>query len=248
MNYHWDWGVFFKSTGIGSEVYLDWFIAGLGWTVALSLTGWLIALALGTLLGVMRTLPNRWLSGLASAYVNLFRNVPLLVQLFVWYFLVPDWLPEPVGNWLKQDLSPALSAFVSVVLCLGLFTAARVCEQVRTGIQALPRGQINAAFALGLTLRQAYRRVVLPQAFRIIIPPLTSEFLNIFKNSSVASLIGLMELLAQTKQTDEFTANLFEAFTLATVIYFVLNMSLMYAMRRLEAYLRVPGLIALGGK
>jgi glutamate/aspartate transport system permease protein len=246
MNYHWDWGVFFKSTGIGHEIYLNWFITGLGWTVALALTSWVIALSLGTLLGVARSLPNRWASGLAGAYVTLFRNVPLLVQLFIWYFLVPDWLPASAQTWLKQDLNPATSAFISVVVCLGLFTAARVCEQVRTGIGALPPGQLSAASALGLSLQKAYRYVLLPQAFRIIIPPLTSEFLNVFKNSSVASLIGLMELLAQTKQTAEFTARLFEAFTLATVIYFVLNMSLMYAMRWLEKKVRVPGLIALG--
>lgn len=248
MNYNWDWGIFFKSTGIGSEIYLDWFFAGLGWTVALSLSGWLIALVLGTVLGVLRTLPQRGLSSLATAYVNLFRNVPLLVQLFVWYFIIPDYLPEPIELWFKQDLKPEISAFVSVMICLGLFTAARVCEQVRTGIEALPRGQVNAAYALGLTQWQAYRKVLLPQAFRIIIPPMTSEFLNIFKNSSVASLIGLMDLLAQTKQTAEFTANLFEAFTLATIIYFVLNMSLMLIMRWLEKRVRVPGLIALGGK
>lgn len=248
MNYNWDWGVFFKSTGIGTEVYLDWFIAGLGWTVALSLSGWLIALILGSLLGVMRTLPQRSLASFSATYVNLFRNVPLLVQLFIWYFIVPDYLPESIEIWFKQDLTPEVSAFVSVVICLGLFTAARVCEQVRTGIEALPRGQVNAAKALGLTQWQAYRHVLLPQAFRIIIPPLTSEFLNIFKNSSVASLIGLMDLLAQTKQTAEFTANLFEAFTLATIIYFILNMSLMLLMRWLEKRVRVPGLIALGGK
>ena len=161
---------------------------------------------------------------------------------------MPDYLPESIEIWFKQDLTPEVSAFVSVVICLGLFTAARVCEQVRTGIEALPRGQVNAAKALGLTQWQAYRHVLLPQAFRIIIPPLTSEFLNIFKNSSVASLIGLMDLLAQTKQTAEFTANLFEAFTLATIIYFILNMSLMLLMRWLEKRVRVPGLIALGGK
>lgn len=248
MNYNWDWGIFFKSTGIGSEVYLDWFFTGLGWTVALSLSGWLIALALGTALGVLRTLPHRGLATIGTAYVNLFRNVPLLVQLFIWYFIIPDYLPESIELWFKQDLRPEISSFLSVVLCLGLFTAARVCEQVRTGIEALPRGQINAAYALGLTQWQAYRRVLLPQAFRIIIPPMTSEFLNIFKNSSVASLIGLMDLLAQTKQTAEFTANLFEAFTLATIIYFVLNMSLMLIMRWMEQRVRVPGLIALGGK
>jgi glutamate/aspartate transport system permease protein len=248
MNYNWDWGIFLKSTGIGSEIYLDWFFTGLGWTLAIALVGWMIALLLGTLLGVLRTVPNRALAGLATAYVEIFRNVPLLVQLFLWYFLVPDLLPEPLEMWFKQDLSPATSAYLSVVVCLGLFTAARVCEQVRTGIQALPQGQLAAGYALGFRLPQIYRDLLLPQALRIVIPPLTSEFLNIFKNSSVASLIGLMELLAQTKQTAEFSANLFEAFTLATLIYFTLNMGLMLLMRGVEKRVAVPGLIAVGGK
>ncbi len=193
--------------------------------------------------GRVRTLPNKLLSGIATAYVELFRNVPLLVQLFIWYFMVPDYLPESTQVWFKQELNPATSAYISVVVCLALFTAARVCEQVRTGIQALPKGQSAAALAVGFTLPQMYRHVLLPQAFRIIIPPLTSEFLNIFKTSSVASLIGLMELLAQTKQTAEFTANMFEAFTLATLIYFVLNMSLMTFMSWVEKKVRIPGMM-----
>lgn len=248
MNYNWDWAMFFKPTGIGSEIYLDWFVSGLGWTIAIALAAWVIALLLGSLLGVLRTVPNRWVAGMATAYVEIFRNVPLLVQLFLWYFLVPDLLPEPLELWFKQDLNPATSAYISVVVCLGLFTAARVCEQVRTGIQALPKGQLGAARAMGFKLPQIYAYVLLPQAYRIIIPPLTSEFLNIFKNSSVASLIGLMELLAQTKQSAEFSANLFEAFTLATLIYFTLNMSLMLLMRVLERRVAVPGLLAAGGK
>ncbi|MBP8185299.1 MAG: amino acid ABC transporter permease [Pseudomonas sp.] len=248
MNYNWDWSVFFKSTGIGNEIYLDWFITGLGWTIAIALAAWLIALVLGTLLGIMRTLPSRGLRALASTYVEIFRNVPLLVQLFLWYFLVPDLLPEPLELWFKQDLHPATSAYLSVVVCLGLFTAARVCEQVRTGIQALPAGQAAAAYAMGFSLPQVYRYALLPQALRIIIAPLTSEFLNVFKNSSVASLIGLMELIAQTKQTAEYSANLFEAFTLATLIYFTLNMSLMLLMRRVEHRVAVPGMLSTGAK
>ena len=247
MNYNWDWNVFFKSTGIGSEIYLDWFVSGLGWTIAVALVAWTVALLIGSILGVMRTLPNKTAAGIATASVELFRTVPLLVQLFVWYFLVPDFLPERTQIWFKQELAPTTSAYISVVSCLALFTAARVCEQVRTGIQALPKGQSAAAMAVGFTQAQMYRHVLLPQAFRIIIPPLTSEFLNIFKNSSVASLIGLMELLAQTKQTAEFTANMFEAFTLATVIYFVLNMSLMGVMGWVERKVRVPGMMG-GGK
>ncbi|WP_440029597.1 amino acid ABC transporter permease [Chromobacterium amazonense] len=246
MNYHWDWGIFFKPTGVGSEIYLNWFASGLYWTLAVALSGWLIALAIGTVVGVARTLPTRWPAALAAAYIDLFRNVPLLVQLFIWYFLVPDLLPEGAQVWFKQDLSPTTSQFLSVVVCLGLFTAARVAEQVRTGIEALPKGQRNAAMAMGFSQAQTYRHVLLPQALRVIIPPLTSEFLNIIKNSSVASLIGLMELLAQTRQTAEYSANIFEAFTLATVIYFLLNMSLMLLMNGLEKQLRVPGMM--GGK
>jgi glutamate/aspartate transport system permease protein len=214
MNYNWDWGIFFKSTGIGSEIYLDWFVTGLGWTIAIAIVGWIIALTLGSLLGVMRTVPNRWIAGIATAYVEIFRNVPLLVQLFLWYFLVPDLLPEPLEIWFKQDLNPATSAYLSVVVCLGLFTAARVCEQVRTGIEALPKGQTAAAYAMGLRLPQIYSNVLLPQAYR----------------------------------TAEFSANLFEAFTLATLIYFTLNMSLMLLMRLVEKKVAVPGLIAVGGK
>ncbi len=248
MDYHWDWPLFFRETGFEpGQIYLDWFVDGLGWTLAIALTGWVLALALGTLLGVLRTLPGRGGPALARAYVGLFRNVPLLVQLFIWYFLIPDWLPEPVEHWYKLELSPALSAWVSVVLCLGLFTAARVAEQVRTGLEALPGGQRQAALALGLTLGQAYRKVLLPQALRIILPPLTSEFLNIVKNSSVASLIGLMELLAQTRQTAEFTARLFEPFILATLIYLVLNLGLMGLMRQVEKRLAVPGLTGQNG-
>jgi len=248
MNYNWDWSVFFKSTGIGNEIYLDWYITGLGWTIGIAVTAWIIALLLGSVLGVMRTVPNRWVAAIGSTYVEIFRNVPLLVQLFIWYFVIPDLLPAGLQDWYKQDLNPTTSAFLSVVVCLGLFTAARVAEQVRTGIQALPRGQESAARAMGFSLPQIYWNVLLPQAYRVIIPPLTSEFLNVFKNSSVASLIGLMELLAQTKQTAEFSANLFEAFTLATLIYFTLNMGLMLLMRVIEKKVAVPGLIAAGGK
>lgn len=248
MNYHWNWGVFFQSTGVGSEIYLNWFVSGLGWTLAIALTGWAIALLLGSVLGVMRTLEEGWLARIAAVYVAVFRNIPLLVQLFFWYFMVPDLLPTPLETWFKQDLSPGTSAFVSVVICLGLFTAARVAEQVRTGIEALPRGQVNAGLAIGLTRVQLYRHVLLPQAFRIVIPPLTSEFLNIIKNSSVASLIGLMDLLAQTKQTAEYTANIFEVFTLATLIYFVINMGFMKLMNRVENSVRIPGMMGGSGK
>lgn len=247
MNYSWDWGVLFHHTGIGQEIYLYWFLSGFGWTISIALLAWIFALTLGSAIGVMRTIPGP-IATLAAMYVTLFRNVPLLVQLFIWYFIVPDFLPSFLESWFKQGLSPNSSAFISVILCLGFFTSARVSEQVRTGIDSLPQGQAAAAKALGFRQWETYKFVLLPQSLRIIIPPLTSEFLNVFKNSSVASLIGLMDLLAQTKQTAEFSANLFEAFTVATLMYFTLNMGLMLLMRLVEKKVAVPGLISVGGK
>jgi glutamate/aspartate transport system permease protein len=145
-------------------------------------------------------------------------------------------------------MDPTLNAFLTAVLCLALFTAARVCEQVRAGINSLPKGQKSAGLAMGLTLWQTYRFVLLPMAFRIVIPPLGSEFMNIFKNSSVALTIGLLELTAQSRQIAEYTANTFEAFIAATVLYICITLTAVALMRWLEQRFRVPGYIAGGGK
>src|SRR5687768_4159473 len=144
-------------------------------------------------------------------------------------------------------MPPPWSVFVPAVLCLGIFTSVRVAEQVRAGIQSLPRGQRMAGTAMGLTQSQTYRHVLLPQAFRIILPPLTSEFMNIIKNSSVALTIGLMELTGRARAMQEFTFQVFEAFTAATVIYLLTNLIVVLAMRALENKVRVPGLIAASG-
>ena len=135
---------------------------------------------------------------------------------------------------------------ISASIGLGLFTAARICEQVRTGIQSLPRGQGNAAYALGFSTAQVYRQVLLPQAFRVILPPLSSELTNCFKNASVASLVGVAELISQTKTIAEYTQNNFEIYTYATLIYLVINMGLIVFMNFLERRFRVPGLMAEG--
>ena len=129
------------------------------------------------------------------------------------------------------------------MLCLGLYTSVRVAEQVRAGIQSLPRGQGMAGTALGLTLSQTYRFVLLPMAYRIILPPLTSEFMNIIKNSSVALTIGLVELTAAARSMQEFSFQVFEAFTAATLIYIVTNIIVVTGMRRLERHVAVPGFI-----
>ncbi len=242
MNYNWDWSVFFREVPSGGATYVDWLLSGLGWTLAVAVAAWLIAFVLGSVLGVLRTLPNRLLSGIAATYVEIFRNIPLLVQLFVWFYVVPELLPRELGNAIKQ-MDPTTSQFLTAFVCLGLFTAARVCEQVRAGIESLARGQKNAALAVGLTLRQTYRYVLLPMAFRVIVPPMTSEFLNIFKNSAVALTVGLLELTAQTRQITEYTAQTFEAFIVTTVLYLMITMIVILAMRWVEKRTRVPGYI-----
>lgn len=239
MNYHWNWAIFLQSAA-KNETYLDWLLSGAKTTLIIGLAGWIIALVLGAVLGVLRTVPNKFLSGLAAAYVELFRNIPLLVQLFIWYFVMPDLLP--FGDAIKQ-MNPVWQQFIAAIVCLGTFTAARVAEQVRSGIISLARGQKNAGLALGLTLPQTYRYVLLPMAFRIIVPPLTSEFLNIFKNSAVASTIGLLELAAQGRQLLDYTAQAYESFIAVTVLYVIINIVVMMAMRWVEHRTRVPGLI-----
>jgi glutamate/aspartate transport system permease protein len=246
MAYNWRWGVFLEPTPSGGDTYLGWILTGLQMTAALSLSSWVIALLFGSLMGVLRTVPNRLLSGIATVYVEIFRNIPLLVQLFIWYFVIPELVPVRLGSWFKQ-LHPLLQQFVAAMLCLAFFTGARICEQVRAGIQSLARGQKGAGLALGFTLPQTYRHVLLPMAFRIIIPPLTSEMLNLFKNSAVASTIGLLELAAMGRQLVDYTAQPYESFIAVTVLYVALNLVVLAVMRWVEGRTRVPGFIG-GGR
>jgi glutamate/aspartate transport system permease protein len=167
--------------------------------------------------------------------------MPLLVQLFLWFFVLPEVLPQSWGLWLKQLPN---APFYTATIGLGLFMSARVAEQTRAGVNSLPRGQKLAATALGLTTTQTYRYVLLPIAFRIILPPLTSEFLSTIKNSSVAITIGLIELTAQARAMQEFSFQVFEAFTAATILYLLINIVVVTAMRFLERTVAVPGTIA----
>ncbi|NHZ65901.1 amino acid ABC transporter permease [Massilia genomosp. 1] len=244
MNYHWNWRIFWEIAPDGAGTYFDTLCSGLMWTLATALSAWIMALALGLVVGTVRTLPNKWLVRLANGYVELFRNVPLLVQMFLWYFVAPDVLPQAAGDWIKALPN---APFVTAVLCLGLFTSARVAVQVSTGIAALPGGQKMAGTALGLTLAQTYRYVLLPMAARVILPPLTSEFLNIIKNSSVALTIGLMELTASARAIQEFSFQVFEAFSAATLVYVLVNAVVVFIMHRIEKNVAIPGLIVAGG-
>jgi glutamate/aspartate transport system permease protein len=238
-NYLFHWEVFLQKAS-ANATYLDWIIDGIKVTVIVGLASWLLALALGTLLGVLRTLPNRAASGFAAGYVEVFRNVPLLVQLFIWYYAAPELLP---GGQALKDLNPVTQQLLAAVVCLGTFTAARVCEQVRAGINSLSHGQKNAALALGMGLPQTYRHVLLPMAIRIIVPPLTTEFVNVFQNSAVASTIGLLDLAGQGRQLVDYTARPYESFIVVTLLYFGLNAAIMVFMRWVEHRARVPGYI-----
>ena len=200
----WDWQVFCKETtsgevlagcfGRGGDItYLDWILSAWGWTLSVAASAWVVALLAGSLVGILRTLPNPSWVFLGNAWTELFRNVPLLVQIFLWYHVLPALVPA-----LK-----AFPSFILVVLALGFFTSARISEQVRAGIQSLASGQRHAGLALGLTLGQTYRYVVLPMAFRIIIPPLTSEGMNIVKNSSVAFAVSIAELTMFAMQSGD---------------------------------------------
>ena len=243
MNYNWNWAIFFDLSPDGRYTYLETLLIGTWWTLATAMTAWAIALALGSFVGVLRTTPSPWLVRIGNAYVELFRNIPLLVQMFLWYFVLPEVVPGAIGTWLKQMPN---SSFYTAVVCLGLYTSARVAEQVKAGILSLRGGQRMAGLAMGLTLGQTYRYVLLPMAFRIILPPLTSEFLNIIKNSAVALTIGLIELTAAARSMQEFTFQVFEAFTGATIIYIILNMVVVNLMRLLERRVAVPGYISIG--
>ena len=251
-----EWKVFLEQAPSGGMTYLGWLMSGLMWTLLVSACAWIIAFSLGSVLGVLRTTPLKFLNLLATTYVEIFRNIPLLVQMFLWYFVVPEILPTDIGDWLKQTYPNlielpfaqfSLWEFTAAVLCLGLYTASRVAEQVRAGIQSLPRGQTRAGLAMGFTLGQVYRFVILPMAFRLIIPPMTSEFLTIFKNSSTALTIGVLELTAQSRQISEYTFRTFEAFAAATLLYVAITLTVIYLMRALERKVAVPGYVSQGG-
>jgi glutamate/aspartate transport system permease protein len=246
VNYNWHWKVLFEMEPGGTGTYLHYLLIGLAWTLATALAAWVIALVVGAIIGTLRTTPVKWVVRLGNVYVEIFRNIPLIVQMFLWFFVIPELLPKALGDWIKQ-MPPPWGSYIPAVLCLAIFTSVRVAEQVKAGIMSLPRGQGMAGTAIGLTQPQNYRYVLLPQAFRIMLPPLTSEFMNVIKNSSVALTIGLLELTGRARAMQEFSFHVFEAFATATVLYLLTNLIVVLLMRGLEKKVRVPGLIAASG-
>jgi glutamate/aspartate transport system permease protein len=241
MHYEWSWSIFSELSPDGVHTYFATVVMGIGWTLVLSLCATVFSMLLGSVIGVMRAARQRGLNLVGTIYVEIFRNIPLLVQMFLWYFVLPELLPTPIGNAIKQMPQP-WGPFLAAVLCLGFYGSARVAEQLRAGIQSLPRGQFQAGMALGLTEPQVYRYVILPEAYRIVIAPLTSEFMGTIKYSSVALTIGLLELTGEARSMQEFSFHIFEAFSAATVAYLVINGTVALSMRALERKVAVPGL------
>jgi glutamate/aspartate transport system permease protein len=232
----WDWQVFLNDDGSG-RTYLQWMFDAWGWTLSVAGASWVIAMLCGALIGTLRTLPNSpWLVRFANAWVELFRNVPLLVQIFIWYFVVPKIFPA-----MKE-----LPSFILVVFALGFFTSARIAEQVGAGVQALPRGQRYAGMAMGFTTFQTYRYVILPMAFRIIIPPLTSESMNLLKNSSVAFAVSIAELTMFAMQAQEETSRGIEIYLAVTALYAVSAFAVNRVMAFVEKRVQIPGFVVAG--
>ena len=236
----WDWQVFLNDDGSG-RTYLQWMMDAWGWTLTVAGSSWVVALLIGAVMGTLRTLPDSpWSHGLAklaTAWVELFRNIPLLVQVFLWYFVVPKMFPA-----FQQ-----VPSLVLVVFALGFFTSARIAEQVRAGIQALPKGQRYAGMALGLTTAQTYRYVILPMAFRIILPPLTSESMNLLKNSSVAFAVSIAELTMFAMQAQEETSRGVEVYLAVTALYALSAFAVNRVFALIERRVAIPGFIVAGG-
>ncbi|MDL2059640.1 amino acid ABC transporter permease [Mesosutterella sp. AGMB02718] len=236
-----DWSTLLAMSDLADEPWWEYMLGGAGITIALTLSAGALALAIGTLIGVIRAVPNRFLNWFGETWVEVFRNVPLLVQLFLWYFVLPEFVP-PLKSWMIST-DPVYGEFFCAFMCLGIFTSVRVAENVKSGIRSLPRGQLSAAYALGMTTAQAYRYVLLPVAFRITLPPLNSEAMNLMKNTATSLTIGLADLTLRSHEMGEMTFQFFVAFCFATIVYIVISMTINRSMAALERAVAIPGYI-----
>ncbi len=240
---HWDWQVFCNSTlsgeatacfgAAGDITYLQWMISAWGWTVSVAALGFVIALFFGVMVGIARTLPMAPVALVATVWTELFRNIPLLVQVFLWYHVLPVFIPA----------FSSVSSFWLAAIALGLFTSARIAEQVRAGLQSLPPGQAMAAKALGLSPAMVYAKVLLPQALRIILPAFTSEAMNVVKNSSVAFAVSVTELTLFAMQAQEETGRGLEIYAGVTLLYAFTALSVNRIMAWVESRTRLPGMV-----
>jgi glutamate/aspartate transport system permease protein len=234
LAYKFDWGVLWR------QPYGEWLLQGLWLTIQLGALAWIIALSLGILFGTLRSVRSWPLRFIGALYVEIFRNVPFLVQLFFWFYAGPMLFGKTLQ--FKINAITGLNYWVAI-FALGLYTASRVGEHVRAGFASIGHGQYEAVLSTGMTPFQMYRHVIIPHALRLIIPPLTTEFLTIFKNSAVAMTIGVAETTFMSYKIDEQTFHGLEATTGAMAIYLALGMAVVKLMNLIEARFRIPGLI-----
>jgi polar amino acid transport system permease protein len=214
LAYTFDWKL------VVSGQYGEWIAQGLEITLKISTMAIFFSLVLGTVIAVLRLSRVKPLEWFSAAFTEFFRNTPLLVQIFFWYFGSNAVLPDSVNKWLyRQDFE-----FAAGVIALTVYTAAFIAEDIRSGVFAIPKTQLEASRATGLSFLQSMRFVILPQAFRIIIPPLISQFLNVVKNSSMVMVIGVMDLTYMARQIESYTFHGFEAFTVSTLIYLAISL------------------------
>jgi polar amino acid transport system permease protein len=227
-------GYVFDLGAVLSGKYLDWFLIGIATTFALTLSAWCLAMATGILLALVRMIPFAPFRWFVALYVEYHRNVPLLVQIFIWYFGVPSLLPRAGRQWLNANHGE----FLLAVIALGLAAAAYISEDLRSGIRSIPKTQYEAARSIGFGYLGAMGYVVLPQAFRIVVPPLVNQTLLLFKNTSLAMAVGVGELTYRTREVESYTFKTFEAFAVATVVYLFISFCIMafgtYADRRFK--------------
>ncbi len=236
-----------------ADSYLRALAVGVANTLAVALIGIVLATGIGTAVGLFRLSPNFLLRTLSAAYVEFIRNVPLLVQLFFWYALITEGLPHPrealsplPGVFLSNRgiLLPSFEGlprlegfnfvggiaispeFAALLTGLAIYTAAFIAEIVRAGVLAIERGQWEAAHAVGLTRRQALRHVVVPQALRVVVPPLASQYLNLTKNSSLAVAIGYPDLVSIANTTMNQTGQPIEGVAIIMGVYLTISLSI----------------------
>lgn len=214
LKYQFDWSI------VTSGKYFEWLVSGFKVTLQLSALSIVLAFLLGLLIAVMRMSRNRPVRWFAHAYLEFFRNTPLLVQIFFWYFGSYKILPTAVNDWLNSTNFE----FAAAVIALTIYTSAFIAEDIRSGVLSIPKEQMEAARSAGFSYLRSMQYIILPQAIRLTVPPLVNQFLNLAKNSSLAMTIGVMELTYQARQVESYTFKGFEAFTAATVVYVAISL------------------------
>ncbi len=214
FSYQFDWSV------VTSGQYFEWLVSGLKITLELSVWSIVLSFLLGLIIAVMRMSNVRPILWFSHAYLEFFRNTPLLVQIFFWYFGSYQILPKAVNDWLNS----VNFEFAAAVIALTIYTSAFIAEDIRSGVRSIPKEQMEAARSSGFSYIRSMLYIVLPQAVRLTIPPLINQFLNVTKNSSLAMTIGVAEITYQARQVESYTFKGFEAFTAATLVYLILSL------------------------